>query len=287
MSTLDGTDLSGGPGWHAGDRELREYAAGRTPFAVTMSLETHLLGCTDCQRRVSAVVDPAPLAAVWDRVADTLQAPSPTVLERLARRIGLPERDALLLAGAPAVRGAWLLSVMLCVLFALTAGLEDAARLSLAALLLAPLLPVAAVVLAYGQDTDPMWETALAAPYPVFKLLLVRVLVVAGSAVPVTGVTALLFADRRWFAVAWLVPALACAALTLALSTWVGVTKAAVAVTATWALTAVLVAGPSRSETATLLVSAPALTVYTTVAVIASGVFWLRCDRLSYLGRLP
>ena len=55
------------------------------------------------------------MTTAWDRQVSayrtrpaqlaTLQAPSPTVLERLARRIGLPERDALLLAGAPAVRG--------------------------------------------------------------------------------------------------------------------------------------------------------------------------------------
>src|SRR5690606_24343824 len=148
-------------------------------------------------------------------------------------------------------------------------------------------LPVAAVVLAYGQGADPIWETALAAPYPVFKLVLLRVLLVAGSAVPVTAVAAVTLADRRWLAVAWLVPALACAALTLALSTWMGVTRAGAAVGVLWALVAVLVAEPSRAQTVAVLVAAPSLVIYSTVAVIASGVFWLRCDRLSYLGRLP
>ncbi|HLS41337.1 MAG TPA: hypothetical protein VK038_11290, partial [Ornithinicoccus sp.] len=148
-------------------------------------------------------------------------------------------------------------------------------------------LPVAAVVLAYGQGADPIWETALAAPYPVFKLVLLRVLLVAGSAVPVTAVAAVTLADRRWLAVAWLVPALACAALTLALSTWVGVTRAAASVTALWSLVAVVIAEPSRAGTAAALVSWPALVSYTAVALVASAVFWLRSDQLSYPGRFP
>lgn len=285
MSTRPGT----GPhaGWHVEEAELRAYAAGRSPFAVATSLEEHLLRCDVCRSRAASVVDPAPLDLVWERVAVEVQAPPVTLLERLARRVGLTERDALLLAGAPSVRGAWLLSVMLCVLFALTAGLGAGGRLSLTALLVAPLLPVAAVVLAYGQDSDPLWEHALAAPYPVVRLVVVRVLLVAGSAVPVTAVAAVTLADRRWLAVAWLVPAMACAALTLAVSTWVGVARAAAAVTALWALVAVVLAEPSRAGTVAALVSWPALVAYTAVAVLASGVFWLRSDHLSYLGRFP
>lgn len=273
-------------GWHVGESELRAYAAGRTPFAVATSLEEHLLRCDSCRARVATVVYPAPLEQIWERVAVQVQAPQVPLLERLARRVGLTEQDALLLAGAPSVRGAWLLSVLLCVLFALTAGL-DAGRLSLTALLVAPLLPVAAVVLAYGQDSDPLWEHALSAPYPVVRLVVVRVLLVAGSAVPVTALAAVALAERRWFAVAWLVPALACAALTLALSTWVGVTRAAASVTALWSLVAVVIAEPSRAGTAAALVSWPALVSYTAVALVASAVFWLRSDQLSYPGRFP
>ena len=45
---------------------------------------------------------------------------------------------------------------------------------SLLFLAVTPLVPVAAVAFAYGQDVDPMWDTTLAAPYSPLRLLLLR-----------------------------------------------------------------------------------------------------------------
>ena len=87
-------------------------------------------------------------------------------------------------------------------------------------------------------------------------------------------------------AVAWLAPGLACAALTLALSTWVAVSRAAVAVSGCWVAAVIVAAGPAVQDVL-LVVAAPLLPAYLVVAVLASAVFWMRSDRLSYLGRNP
>ena len=78
-------------------------------------------------------------------------------------------------------------------------------------------------------------------------------------------------------AVAWLVPGLACAALTLALSTWIPVSRAAVAVSGCWIAVVIVAAGPVRDVL--LVVAAPLLPAYLVVTVLASAVFWMRSDR--------
>ena len=77
-------------------------------------------------------------------------------------------------AAAPAIRGAWLLGLLLCLLFAVLGVVQGAPNGSLLFLALTPLVPVAAVGFAYGQDVDPMWDTTLAAPYAPLRLLLLR-----------------------------------------------------------------------------------------------------------------
>ena len=121
------TDLN----WHADDDLLAAYVAGRTRPPVTASVEMHLMGCGHCRGVLAPLVDPAPLRGVWDRVADELQAPPRTRTERLAARLGLTDRDALLVAAAPALRGSWLLGLLLCLLFAVIGGDPGGARGSL------------------------------------------------------------------------------------------------------------------------------------------------------------
>ena len=85
---------------------------------------------------------------------------------------------------------------------------------------------------------------------------------------------------------AWLLPALACAALTLALSTWIPVPYAAGATSLGWVGAVVFVAGPGPGHAVAVL-SAPVLPVYLAIALVASVAFWLRSDQLSFLGRTP
>ena len=48
----------------------------------------------------------------------------------------------------------------------------------------------------------------------------------------------------------------------------------------------IVAAGPAVQDVL-LVVAAPLLPAYLVVAVLASAVFWMRSDRLSYLGRNP
>ncbi len=270
--------------WHADDDLLAAYVAGRTRPPVTASVEMHVLDCGHCRGVLASLVEPAPLRGVWDRVAEELQAPPRTLTERVAARLGLSDRDALLVAAAPALRGSWLLALLICLLFSAVAVSQGEARAGLAFLCIAPLLPVLAVAFAYGQEADPIWEVTLAAPYPSLRLLLLRALSVLLVALPLALVAAPVLPGPPWVAAAWLLPACACAALTLALSTWIPVQHAAGSISLVWVGAVVVVAGPGPGQ-AVLVLSAPVLPLYLAVALVASVTFWVRSDRLSFLGR--
>lgn len=270
--------------WHADTALLRDYSAGRTPLPLTASLEAHLLQCVSCRTALRGEADRARLDRVWDRVVDdVLSGPTPRA-ERLALRLGMAQRDALIAASAPRVRGAWLLAVLLCVLLGVL-PVSSGPQATFIFLTIAPLLPVGAVGLAYGQDADPVWETTLATPSDPIRLLIVRSAAVLVVAVPALLVAALLLPGPSWAATAWLLPALAGTALTLALSTWSTVTRAALWVTAGWVAMTVVTAGPAFHDVL-LVVNARVLPLYLLLAVAGSAVFWLRLDRLSLPGRI-
>jgi hypothetical protein len=275
-----------GPHWHADGDLLAAYVAGRTRPPVTASVEMHLQGCGQCRSALAPLVDPAPLHEVWERVTEELQSPPRTGTERVAARLGLSDRDGLLVASAPALRGSWLLALLLCLAFSVVAVSQGEARAGLVFLCIAPLLPVGAVAFAYGQEVDPTWEVTLAAPYPSLRLLLLRATSVVLVALPLALIAAPVLPGPPWVAAAWLLPACACAALTLALSTWIPVQQAAGAISLVWVGAVVVVAGPGPGQ-AVLVLSAPVLPLYLAIALVASVVFWMRSDQLSFLGRTP
>jgi hypothetical protein len=116
--------------------------------------------------------------------------------------------------------------------------------------------------------------------------LLVRAISVVVVALPLALIAAPVLPGPPWVAGAWLLPALACAALTLALSTWFSVQHAAGATSVAWVTAVAFVAG-SGSGHAVGVLSAPVLPVYLAIAVVASVVFWRRSAQLSFLGRTP
>jgi hypothetical protein len=270
--------------WHADEAALRDYAAGRTSLSVTASLEAHLLRCDRCRATLRAEADRDRHAAVWDRVVDEVTAGPETRAQRLALRLGLSERDALIAASAPRVRGAWLLGVLLCVLLGVIAVQASATWGTFVFLAVAPLVPVGAVAFAYGQEADPIWETTLATPSEPLRLVVVRAVTVLAVALPLLLLVAPLLPWNAGTAAAWLLPSLAGAALTLALSTWFPVSEAALGTTALWLVTTAVAAGPGFHDVL-LVLSAPMLSLYLVVAVLAALVFWMRLDRLATLGR--
>jgi len=224
-------------GWHVEPALLARYGGGALGGSAAASIEAHLLGCARCRAALAPAVDPGRLAAIWDEVLDRVEAPRPTLVERLLLRLGVADHTARLVCTAPSLTVSWLLAVAAALAFALLAA-DSGTRGALLFLALAPVAPVAGVAAAYGRKVDPTYEVGLAAPYSTFRLLLLRSFAVLTSTVLIAGVGALLLPVSGWVAVAWLLPSLALTAVTLAVSTRVDPAWAAGATVLAW-LTAV------------------------------------------------
>ncbi len=179
------------------------------------------------------------LDANWRSIGMELDAPRPGVVERALRRFGLPERIGRLLVSTPALRRGWYLATAIAMVFALAAANPDNGRENLTAfLMVAPLVPVAGVALAYGPVVDPMHEISLATPLSGLRLVAIRTVAVAAIALPVVAVTAAALPPGPLTVGMWLVPSMALSALCLALTTFVTPRTAAASVAIGWFLVA-------------------------------------------------
>jgi hypothetical protein len=219
--------------WHIDEATLTHYILGATSSAVAASAEAHFTACADCRARLSPAVDTARLDAIWGEVADRVDLNSLPWFERLLCRVGVREDTARLLAATPSLRSSWLAALLIAVLFAVFAA-DSSPRGLFVFLTLAPMLPVAGVAASYGRDADPAYELAVASPYSLLRLMLIRSLAVVGVTMTLTGIGGLLLADSGWTAAAWLLPALALSVTTLALSTRVTPVWAGASVLMSW-----------------------------------------------------
>ena len=255
--------------WHVAATDLRRYAAGTADVAVAASVEAHVVRCGACAAALAPAVDTARLDAIWAEVADVVDAPRRTRLERLLTAFGVPEATARLLAATPNLRAGWFgaRAVVLALALGVTAlGGRDGDATPL--LLLAPLLPVVGVAAAFGRHADPAYDLTIAAPYSTLRLLLLRSAAVLVTCVALTASVALLLPGAVGTA-AWLLPALGLTVATLALATWWEPHVAAVAVGGTWTLLVVEVA--YRRGLADLT-SSPAQLGCAALAVLAAAV---------------
>lgn len=273
--------------WHADDGLLTAYLEGRTPPALSASVEQHVVGCAQCRGSVRTLSDPAPLAGLWDRIVVEISSPTPSRVDSVLCRLGLRDRDVVLLRSAPAMQGAWLLGILLCLLFAVLAASTGGEYGSLLFMWTAPLVPVLAVAMAFGPQADPGWELAVASPSSPIRLVLLRAGAVIASALPLSALAGAVLPGSAWASIAWLVPSLAGVALTLAAATWLPVAHAAFGVAAAWFTVTGAVAasnGAATTRVATDLLAAGVLPAYLVIAVIAGLVFAMRADHLSHLG---
>jgi hypothetical protein len=259
--------------WHAQDALMDLYVRGRAGPVPAAALEQHLVACPDCRTRMTAHVEILPLDLVWNRIQEQVQAPDPSLLERVLNRLGVPEPEALLVAVAPSLRASWLLGLALTLSFVGGGVVYGGTRGLVFFLLVAPLVPVAGVAVAYGPDVDPAYEVGVAAPYSSPRLLLLRTGAVLATSLPLVLVAGLLVPAMSWTAVTWLLPALALTAVLLAVSTWVRPAAAAVGLGLLWACV-VLTAAFDRDPSAVL--APPQLFIYAAVGVAAGLVLRLR-----------
>jgi hypothetical protein len=244
---------------HATKDLLASYAAGTLDPVVVWSVEAHLTGCARCRSALSAHVDAERLARNRSALLVRAAIGDGGRVRRLLCRCGVPDYLLRLLAATPSLRRSWLLSIV--GVLAAVAGEAAAARygwipgarpMGLAGyrdtaavapfLLVAPLLVLAGVAVAFLPRFDPACQLAAAAPFSGFTLLLVRtVAAVAVALVPVAA-AAFVLPGPGWLPVALLLPSLALCAFALAAATVMDPRAAAITAAVLWVLPALLLA---------------------------------------------
>jgi hypothetical protein len=260
--------------WHVADELLVEYEQGRLDPARVMSVEAHVARCAVCRRAVP--VDPGWLTANWDGVLDTVGQPDRPWAERLVTRLGVPDHRVRLLAATPGLRMSWLLGNAVVLAFAVTAALlaEPASAAQLAVFLaVAPVLPLLAVATAYGRGVDPLYEIASTTPLAGTRLLLWRASAVLVASIALGAVASAFLPVDGLAAVAWLLPALALSAGTLALATAVPIGVAAAGLGGCWLIG---VAASGLGDDLQVVAGPPAQLCYAGAAVLAVTVLTVR-----------
>ena len=220
--------------WHVPSELLERYAAGDADDDVqAYSIEAHLPACSHCRAEIASLVDDGLVARSWEGIQARLDAPRRGPVEAALVRVGVREHSARLLGATPALRLSWLLACGLVLAFAVVAA-DEHAHGEYWFLVLAPLLPLAGVAVAFGPDVDPTYEIGLAAPMRSFGLLLIRALAVLVATSVMAAVAGLALDGLRWSAAAWLAPSLGLTLTSLALSTRVAPAAACASLATLW-----------------------------------------------------
>lgn len=227
------TAYDSGGAWHADPSLLAAYASGSLDLARCVSVEQHVLRCVECRAAVAPRADTAVLDRGWAGVVDMLDQPRMRLFERALRRCGLPAADARVAAAASVARQSWLIATAIGIAFAL-AFPRPGDRLAPWFLVLAPLVPLTGVAVAYGRDIDPMYEIVTAAPVAKLRLVLLRSLLVLPFTVLVLLAGGSVLPGGLAMSALWLLPAFGLVALTLAVEPWFGGLTGAAGVAVAW-----------------------------------------------------
>ena len=231
--------------WHVSESDLEAYARGFATPSQAASIEPHLTVCPDCQARF-ATRPHAPMPQVGERlrlvlddVLDSVDGPTPSPVERLLRRVGVPDHVAHLLDTTPRMHLPWLAAVAAVLVFTALASFADG-RSAEAFLVVAPLLPLAVVAAAFALPGDQRDDLATTAPTRTSWLLLIRSVSVLAPTILLCVLAALAVPGHGWGRAAWLLPSLALSAAAAALATWIRPVVAAIALTLAWLVTLAL-----------------------------------------------
>lgn len=222
-------------------------------------------------------IDPTRIERNWQAITVELDAPAPSRLERLVRRIGFPARITRVALATPGLRRAWFVAVGVVMLLGLISG--DAANRDnlLGFLAIAPLIPVLGVSFAYGVEADPSHEIGIATPMRGLTLVLTRATVILVVSALFLTLSAMLNPASGLWAAAWLLPSIALTFTTLAVSTWLTPRRSAAVVTGAWIVLLLVVRGASENRLAAFTGAGQALALVTAAAAFV--VVWRRRDR--------
>ena len=228
---------SDGSGWHVPPTLIDRFTTDPSSVdsASAASLEAHLLACDRCRDAVNKSFGDMALEESWQRVATLIDTPRLSMLERALLRLGVSDSTARLLAGTPSLSLASLGSVV--TLAALMVASSRITNSTGGFLVVAPLLPLLAVVAAFASVADPVGEAAVPTPLHGVGLVLRRSVGVLAAVFLVLALADLAIGDLDAPVIAWLLPALALPVGALALGTWLRAEVAATALGLGWIAT--------------------------------------------------
>jgi hypothetical protein len=268
--------------WHVEQFTWEAYAAGRLDPVAEASVEAHVTGCAQCRDAARSTAAPAQTAAVWDAVRTSIAEPALPRPLRLLRRLGTPTHDLVVISAADSLLVPWAAAVGFALLSACVVGLaglspsdQDAAFL-----ILAPLVPVLAVVMAYDA-LDPLREVCLATPYSKLRLALLRAAATLAVAAPATLALGLVVPGMQDLAFVWLLPSLGLTTGVLTLLTWLAAPAAGTIVAGTWVGLVVLL---RYGWDVLVLTSAEAQLTCVGLAVLWGGLLIMRTSTLRLQG---
>jgi hypothetical protein len=271
--------------WHAPPDLLTRFA--QAPEALdevtASSVEQHLVACDTCRTALAGAVSPVDLQRTWAEVADAIDQPGATVVERLLARLGMPDDLARAVGATPGLQAAWLATAVLLATAAVWVGRASGSEALFLAV--APLLPLGAVLLTFLPTEEPGGEAAAATPRFGAGVLLWRALAALVPSFVVLGLAAVALPDLVDGA-SWLLPGLALALSALALATYVRPVAAIGALATAWLalLTSVRALDGRRVPLdATFTFSPGGQLLAVVLATFAAGVLYLRSDRFSTL----
>lgn len=225
--------------FHVDETTVRRYEAGLSDRVVAASVEAHLTACNTCRQMLAA--DPERNNRTWIAIADVVEPGGRGLIERGLAALRVPGHVARLIALSPNLRVSFVLAVLLSLTFAIVAsGTVDSEDAQRGFLLLAPILPVMGIALAYGRLVDPVFEVTMSTPLSAFRLLMLRATAVLAVSV---GVSLLAWPFVRTSAMsvtAWLLPSLTLILITIALASRIDVGVAAGGVVAAWLVSALV-----------------------------------------------
>lgn len=226
--------------FHVEPETVDLYQTHQTDRVTSASIESHLMVCDICRDRLTA--DSDLVDRTWRGILEEVEPGVPGPLERGLRFVRVPGHIARLVAVSPHLRLSFALGVIFAVLFALTATTTDRdGPAHVLFMLIAPLLPVAGVALAYGRSVDPVFEMTSATPISPLRLLLLRASSVLVFSIGISLlVWPLVPAPSSFGVVAWLLPAMTLTVLTIALASRFDVTRAGIAVISGWGVAVLL-----------------------------------------------
>ncbi|MEZ5377346.1 MAG: hypothetical protein R2733_12645 [Acidimicrobiales bacterium] len=186
-------------------------------------------------------IEQSRIDANWRAIVVELDAPRPGRVERALREVGVPSDITRVMAATPALRRSWFAAVFaVAVIGLLVAGAADPHDAFFTLAVLAPLVPVAGVAMAFGPSSDPAHEIELATPSKGLRLVLVRAATVQAVATVVLGAVSLLSPVAVTTSLAWMLPSFGLTLLTVALMAAVTPRRAATAAAVGWVTTIVV-----------------------------------------------